>query len=268
MTLEFDSSVTTHMSDRINLELKQVEEEHDVKIIFAVESGSRAWGFPSPDSDYDARFVYAHRRDWYLSLNPGRDVIELPIDNELDINGWDIRKAINLMLKPNPVLLEWLSSPIRYIWEEVYCTKLIQLCRKVSHAKACTYHYLHMVQRQEGLMSTNSDMVNLKKYFYSIRPALVLRWIRENPESPPPMNLQALMEGVHTSADLDRAIESLLKAKKNTREMGLGKRIPVIEELLAKEKEWAENVDIAVSAGPKTLHNDANLLFREIVEKI
>jgi len=97
---------------RILADLGRIEREEGVRILFAVESGSRAWGFPSPDSDYDARFVYARPADWYLSLAPGRDVVELPIDGDYDTNGWDIRKALNLLLKPNPVLLEWLSSPI------------------------------------------------------------------------------------------------------------------------------------------------------------
>jgi len=98
-------------------ELRNLEVREDVRILFAVESGSRAWGFASPDSDFDVRFVYARRQDWYLSLLPGRDVIELPLIGDDDINGWDIRKALNLALKPNPVLLEWLSSPIQYIWQ-------------------------------------------------------------------------------------------------------------------------------------------------------
>jgi len=98
-------------------ELRSIETREDVRILFAIESGSRAWGFASPDSDFDVRFVYVRRQDWYLSLTPGRDVIELPLVGDDDINGWDIRKALNLALKPNPVLLEWLSSPVQYIWD-------------------------------------------------------------------------------------------------------------------------------------------------------
>ena len=119
--------------------LRLIEQEHDVQILFAVESGSRAWGFPSPDSDYDARFVYARSVDWYLSIDPGRDVIELPIEGDLDINGWDIQKALGLLLKPNPVLLEWLSSPVRYHWNGKVCDQLISLSRALRiTVPACT----------------------------------------------------------------------------------------------------------------------------------
>jgi len=117
----FEPSIGDEMRADIVDRLAAVESDFGVRILFAIESGSRAWGFPSPDSDYDVRFVYAHPTDWYLSLTPGRDVIELPIADDLDIGGWDLRKALKLLLRPNPVLLEWLSSPIRYRWDEAAC---------------------------------------------------------------------------------------------------------------------------------------------------
>lgn len=99
---------------RIDTTLVDLEIRENIRILWAVESGSRAWGFPSPDSDYDVRFVYVRPLEWYLSLNPGRDVVELPIVDELDVAGWDLRKALRLLVKANPALLEWLSSPIVY----------------------------------------------------------------------------------------------------------------------------------------------------------
>ena len=109
---------------RVMADLCRIEREESVRILFAVESVSRAWGFPSPDSDYDARFVYVREPDWYLSLESGRNVIELPIQDDFDVNGWDIRKALLLIMKPNPVLIEWLSSPIRYRWNDILCGRL------------------------------------------------------------------------------------------------------------------------------------------------
>ena len=105
-----DPEVRRRIGDR----LAEIEQRESVRILLAVESGSRAWGFPSPDSDYDVRFLYARPRDWYLAVDSRRDVIECPIENVLDVNGWDIRKALQLLLKANPVLAEWLNSPIRY----------------------------------------------------------------------------------------------------------------------------------------------------------
>jgi len=156
-------------------ELQKIEERENVRVLFAVESGSRAWGFASPDSDFDVRFVYVRTQDWYLSLKPGRDVIELPLIGDDDINGWDIRKALSLALKPNPVLLEWLSSPIQYIWNGDVCQELQSFTRKIAHGTACRHHYVRLAKLQRGDGST----IKLKKYFYALRAAMALRWISE-----------------------------------------------------------------------------------------
>ncbi|MDO9488483.1 MAG: nucleotidyltransferase domain-containing protein, partial [Sphingomonadaceae bacterium] len=122
--------------------LHHLEREHDVTILFAAESGSRAWGFPSPDSDYDVRFVYAHRRDWYLSIEPARrDVIEQAIEADLDVSGWDLRKALGLALKPNPVLHEWLMSPIVYRQHDAMAAKLREFTSVVLAATPPVGHY-------------------------------------------------------------------------------------------------------------------------------
>ena len=100
----------------INQALDHVEADDDVAILLAVESASRAWGFPSSDSDYDVRFVYVRPPDWYLSidLEARRDVIEYPLKDNIDLSGWDLRKALRLFRKSNPPLLEWLQCPIVY----------------------------------------------------------------------------------------------------------------------------------------------------------
>jgi len=95
----------------IERHLRSVHDEHHADVLLAIESGSRAWGFPSPDSDYDCRFIYARRTQDYLSLFPARDVIEEPFDRVLDIGGWDLAKALRLLLKGNAVVVEWLMSP-------------------------------------------------------------------------------------------------------------------------------------------------------------
>ena len=102
------------MREKIQAQLHRIEDEEHIKILLAVESGSRAWGFASPDSDYDVRFVYVRRTEDYLRLEMVRDVIELPINDVLDINGWDLQKTLKLLYKSNPTLFEWFSSPIVY----------------------------------------------------------------------------------------------------------------------------------------------------------
>ncbi len=102
------------MRKKIKEQLRRIEDAENIKILLAVESGSRAWGFASPDSDYDVRFVYIRSLEDYLRLDATRDVIELPIDDVLDINGWDLQKTLRLLHKSNPTLFEWFSSPIVY----------------------------------------------------------------------------------------------------------------------------------------------------------
>ncbi len=246
--------------------IAQIQMKHRVKVLFAVESGSRAWGFPSPDSDYDVQFVYAHTVDWYLSIKPGRDVIELPIDDVLDINGWDIRKALGLLLKPNPVLLEWLSSPIRYIWDDAVCSALIEFSQKTAHRSACLHHYLHLGEQQWNRHVSGSDEVSYKKYFYILRPALAIRWIRHHGDAAPPMNLQALMAGLDIDKTTVTEIEHLLLLKSRTKEIGAGQRLPSVDALIQGELEWGRNSE-HFPARPD-LAMEADALFRTIIKDV
>ena len=244
-------------------ELRGIETREDVRILFAIESGSRAWGFASPDSDFDVRFVYARPRDWYLSLKPGRDVIELPLIGDDDINGWDIQKALNLALKPNPVLLEWLSSPIRYIWDEVACAKIDAFTRTITHSSPCRHHYMRMADMQRG----TGETIKLKRYFYALRAAMALRWI-ESRDDLPPMNFHALMAGVEIPKAVTTEISCLLKIKTSTAELGQGPRIPILEDFLTAQIDWAKShksipPDIEIHRAARLRGDD---LFREIIQ--
>lgn len=244
--------------------LRDIERDFGVRILFAIESGSRAWGFPSPDSDYDVRFVYAHTTDWYLRLTPGRDVIELPVEGDWDINGWDIRKALNLLLKPNPVLLEWLSSPIRYRWDDPSCAALTALSVRTAFGEACVHHYRNLAQGQWDKHVGDSAEVNFKKYFYILRPALAIHWIRTNPRATPPMNLQALVEGLPLAPDMVAEIERLLHLKAQAKEIGTGERVAVIDTYISDQIAWAATVE--KSDPDPGLAEDAQALFRAIVQ--
>lgn len=246
----------------IQSELRGIEAREDVRIIFAIESGSRAWGFASPDSDFDVRFVYARKRDWYLSLKPGRDVIELPMVGDDDINGWDIQKALNLALKPNPVLLEWLSSPIRYMWDESLCNVIETFTQTITHNTACRHHYMRMADLQRG---TGVD-IKLKRYFYALRAAMALRWI-ESRDDLPPMNFQELMAGVDVPPPVTSEIDRLLEIKTNSAELGIGPRITVLEDFLTAQIDWAKdqpNIPPDMDAH-KAARARADDLFREII---
>lgn len=157
------------MIKEIELELTNIEKDFDITIFYACESGSRAWGFESTDSDYDIRFLYYHDLDWYLSLKEKRDVIEMPIDEELDISGWDLQKTLKLLRKSNPPLLEWLQSPIVYKEDAETSKFLKETLSKYYSSNNCHYHYLHMAKGncKEYL---KGDMVRLKNIFTFFDP--------------------------------------------------------------------------------------------------
>lgn len=265
---EFSANISESIKEEILNQLRHIEKDNGVKIIFAIESGSRAWGFPSPDSDYDVRFVYAHSIDWYLSLQPQRDVIEIPIDEELDINGWDIRKALNLLLKPNPVMLEWLSSPIKYQWNGEVCQKLITLSQNIAHGPACLHHYLNLGSRQWSVYIDGNQRVNLKKYFYIVRPAMAIRWMRLHPDTIPPMNFQALSEGCDLSAELSAELKQLLIAKSKSKELGKSSRVKVIDDFIEEEFSWAREAVKTVDRSKAHQYDEANALFQDIIRSL
>jgi predicted nucleotidyltransferase len=215
--------------------LKAAEAEHNVTILYACESGSRAWGFSSEDSDYDIRFLYAHNKDWYLSfdIEYKRDVIEYEIVDEIDCSGWDIKKALYLFTRTNGALLEWLNSPIRYIERGNFAQDLREFAPKAMNSIALQYHYSHMARgnAQEALFK--EELVKLKKYFYVLRPLLALRYI-EKYRTPPPVEFEKLLNSVAPKEILPE-VNHLLELKRNSPELGKGKAIPSINRFIEKE---------------------------------
>ena len=216
---------------RIKDELMRIEREHDVRIIFAVESGSRAWGFPSPNSDHDARFVYVRPMEAYLSVAPPRDVIEEPPGDVLDLNGWDIWKALQLMCRSNAVLMEWLTSPIRYRWVGQWPARLLNLARKTCHLPALAYHYDRLARRNFDEIE-GADTVRIKRYFYALRPAAALLWIRHHREAPP-MDLNSLLAGIKIPPGVRAAIERLVEEKAQALESHRIARIAMLDRFIA-----------------------------------
>lgn len=221
------------MQHRIQETLTRIEAEHGVRILYACESGSRGWGFDSADSDWDVRFIYCHPRDWYLSVEEGRDVIELPIDDPLDVNGWDLRKSLRLMKKSNPVLLEWLASPIVYREDVGAIAAYRALAQDFYQPAACLHHYLHMAKGnfREYLQG---DTVWLKKYFYVLRPVLACLWI-ERVSGVVPMVFDDLVAGVVRDEELKSSIAKLAALKRSGAELDNGARIPAIHAFLERE---------------------------------
>lgn len=259
------TDISADMRAEIGARLAEIERVEEVRILFAIESGSRAWGFPSPDSDYDVRFVYVRREERYLSLWPPRDVIERPMDGLLDIAGWDLGKALLLLVKPNPVLLEWLRSPIVYRADEAAMVRLTDLAERSTYRRASIYHYRHLGEGQYEREIASKAQVRLKRYFYSLRPALALRWLRLRSGVPVPMDLPTLRAGTDLPADVAVAIDRLLAAKAATKELGEGDRIPMIDKLI--ESEFAAASADALPPEPidPRLAGEADDLFRALV---
>ncbi len=223
------------IAEEVRRRLADVEATDGVRVLFAVESGSRAWGFPSRDSDYDVRFLYIHPPEWYLSVDADlrRDVIERPIVDEIDLSGWEIRKALLLFAKSNPPLLEWLSSPLVYKDTQTFAPRLRALLPDYYAPNASLYHYLHMAQGnfKDYL---RGDVVWVKKYFYVLRPLLAVRWI-EQARGPVPMLFTDVLVTISDKPELVLEIETLRKRKMAGEELDRGPAIPVITDFVSSE---------------------------------
>lgn len=227
------------MEVRIKKYLKQIEEERDIKILFACETGSRAWGFPSPDSDYDVRIIYMHQKEWYLSLSESRDTIErMYDDNEIDITGWDIRKSLRLLKKSNAAMLERIQSPIAYIENEKFVHEINNLGKECFSPIASMYHYLNMAKKTMDDINVDGEY-KLKKMFYALRAATACRWIIDKQEIPPIVFME-MMKKLSVPQHIKGRIEELivLKSTKNESYLHVGEK--EIFQFIAEQLDKAE----------------------------
>ena len=246
----------------IPAKLKEIEARENIRVIHCVESGSRAWGFASPDSDYDVRFIYVRSKEHYLRLDKTRDVIEWQLDDTLDINGWDIQKALTLLHKSNPTLFEWNSSPIVYKTTEEW-QGIAEMINRYFVAKSGLYHYLSTAKSnyREYL---KGDVVRLKKYFYVLRPILACKWIIAE-GTPPPMEFRALMDK-YLDEELKPDVERLLDIKMNTPEVTEGKRFDRINEYLDRTIAEAEEYISALPAEDCRSWDELNSVFLKVLK--
>jgi predicted nucleotidyltransferase len=257
--------IEPHVRDEILARLARAEREHDVRILLAVESGSRAWGFASPNSDYDARFIYVHRPEWYLSvgLEEQRDVIEYPIVDDLDINGWDLRKALRLYWKSNPSFVEWIQSPLVYLQRGSFHDGSRALMRDVYSVESGMYHYRSMAKTNyRGYLQ--NDLVPLKKYFYVLRPLLAVRWL-ERHGTPAPIEFDRLLAMVDDRALLD-AIDTLLAQKRASLELDLSPQVPAIQEFIVRELARLEDI-VPERFERRDVEPRLSALFRDVLRE-
>lgn len=268
MTLQ-KPSISPEVMDYICKKLDALAEHNNIRILLAVESGSRAWGFSSPDSDYDVRFIYARVQNDYLSVRSFRDVIETPLMQDdtlgvpMDMNGWDVRKALPLAVKSNAVLIEWLTSPIKYKAVDTILSALDVFTKERADLAALEYHYDRLA-RNAWEQVTADTSVKIKLYCYALRPALALQWLRLH-KQPSPMDVPALCDGLILKPELQESIRHLIKMKATAKENDVISRNSALDNFVVSvlHTDVARPVDAPDNSA--TLWEKADRLFRTII---
>ncbi|MBR5287784.1 MAG: nucleotidyltransferase domain-containing protein [Clostridia bacterium] len=244
--------------------LREIEAEHGVKVLHSAETGSRAWGFASPDSDYDVRFVYMRKPDFYLRLEKTRDVIECPIDDTWDVSGWDLKKALQLAHASNPSLIEWMMSPIVYAttpeWQDTVAPAVLAHFQPGKNV----FHYLSMAQTNAGSVLGQSS-VKVKRLLYTLRPMLAAMWVMER-RTPPPVRFAELTDA-YLKPELRPCVDELLLIKRTLPEVGV---IPAVPELDAFISETLPALHAAARQLPKEEPGDwapLNTLFAGMLRR-
>jgi uncharacterized protein len=245
------------MEEKIKKYLSDLEKEKGIKILLACETGSRAWGFPSPDSDFDVRIIYKHEKDWYLSLTEEKDTIEYFLENnEIDISGWDLRKSLRLLAKSNPPLLERIQSPIIYTVDKEFLSGINSVAQKTYSRIATIHHYLSMAKKAFEEV-VNSEEYKLKKFFYALRASVACLWILEKEEIPP-IEFVKMLNGLDLPLNLKTRIGELIEIKSTISETYLHKGESVLIEFMMTSIQRAENESqsLPASKGKMTDLND------------
>ncbi len=232
---EFEGAV----EELILTKIREIEQTEHVKVLHVVESGSRAWGFASPDSDYDVRFIYVRDENFYLSLRDRKDFIDWELNEVLDINGWDLKKALRRFYKSNATLFEWSNSPVVYYTTDEWQRLYKQAAQNYFSCKSALYHYYGTANKNyhEYLLD---DMVKYKKYFYVLRPILACKWIEEK-KCTPPVLFDDLCASV-LEDDMKSAVAELLAKKVKMSESDKALRIEKINAYIEEKLDYYKSL--------------------------
>ncbi len=248
------------MFQEIQDKLIGIEEKYNVRILYACESGSRAWGFPSTDSDYDVRFIYSLSKEQYLSIEEKKDTIDIPVNEVLDINGWDFRKSLRLFCNSNAPLYEWLQSPIIYKQDDSFLKDLKGLMPEYFSLRKGMHHYLGMAKN--AWSELQGDEVRIKKYFYCLRPLLAARWIVDKQELPP-MEFALLRNQIKDEA-WQKAIDELLTIKAQATEKTTIQPVAVLNAFIEEQMEFCEQ-QVPLTNKENIDIEPLNVLFRNFI---
>lgn len=237
--------------------LREVETQRNLRILFACESGSRAWGFASTDSDFDVRFIFTRPANDYLSLTPPKDAFDLHQDQDFDLAGWDIRKTAELMRRCNPPLMEWLDSPIIYEADDIISPNLIELRDVYFDAKKAAHHYLSLAAGIWKKYLQDEPNPVRKKYLYALRPLACIRFIELHRIQPPTL-FDAVLDQIDWEQDVREAIANLVEQKRSADELGSQPADPVLTAHIAISLEESERIaaDLPVNETPTQALND------------
>ena len=250
------------MEKYIQNKLSEIEKEENIRILFAVESGSRAWGAISPDSDYDVRFIYSRPKEYYLRLDQTKDTLIFPINDNLDINGWDLDKALKLLYKSNPTLFEWFSSPIIYRKTDI-SDRFAPLLDYYFSAQTCMHHYLGIAETKFKHDVLSRTETTPKKYLYILRPILACKWIIDK-NSPAPILLSAL-KSTYLDEAYESVVERLLQLKTEKPEVHYIPKVECIDNYI---KNSLIEIRESLNALPKTLEKSWNMINSFFVDSI
>lgn len=257
---DFDGKI----EELIVMKIREIEEKENIKVLHAVESGSRAWGFASPDSDYDVRFIYVRNKNFYLSLCENKDFIDWELNEVLDINGWDLKKALKHFYKSNATLFEWSNSPIVYYTTDEWKKLYERTASKYFSCKSALYHYYGTANKNycEHLCD---DMVNYKKYFYVLRPILACKWIEEK-KCHPPVLFDELVNTVLEN-EMKPAVKELLAKKIKMSEAQKAPRVDEINNYIEKKLEYYKSTLETMEDDRNTDRNALEKVFIEVLDR-
>ena len=214
--------------------LKKLEREHEIKVLFAVESGSRAWGFESENSDWDVRFIYVHKPEWYFRVDEPRDVIEHVFEEDIDVVGWELRRTLKLLKNGNISLFEWFHSPIVYYANKEFEQRILSIEKDFFNPVKAMYHY-NSIYNKHNDRYLKRDGCHMKRFLYYLRGMYACRWIEEK-QAIPPVKFMDLVEAMEPDAEIRHKIYALIEIKKGGRE---GDMHAVDKTLLAHAEKWA-----------------------------
>jgi predicted nucleotidyltransferase len=250
---------------RVLSELAALERKHHVTLLYSCEAGSRAWGFPDAASDYDVRFIYVRPRKWYgrQADRPSHDAIVRTISH-YDMVGWDLRKALAMLVHSHPTVLEWLQSPLVYFDRENFRDRLSATADQVVSLEACRFHYFRWARlNYDKLME--APRASVKRCCLALRPLLAVLWL-ERGLGRPPTALRELAGRLVDWPPLQEAITAMLESSDSGKQAASERTRRVVSDYLTSELARLDGLRWGRPAVRRDLQS-INAFFRAVVQQ-